>query len=255
MPPRTRRRPAGGRPDHHLQPDVRLPVPAGPEGPRHRHGGRPADRLPRCRQQASWWSLSCCSRWRCRWSYAVGTSLVVITLTSAVALAVRAGVGHRAPTGGWSPVLGVPPSRPRRPARRPGWRPASRPRRLLQHSPRWCSPSRSARPRRRCPPCSDHPARPRGSWHRLHDPLAPLLSPPPRRSTTMLSSRHLRDLPEDDLGRLRPARRPGQGRRAGLKLVHGTPRPRRRPPLHRGLPVPAVGALSGRPVDGVVNGR
>ena len=44
--------PAGARrPDHHLQPDLRLPVPSGAEGARHRHRRGPAHRVPRRRRR------------------------------------------------------------------------------------------------------------------------------------------------------------------------------------------------------------
>ena len=113
-PPRRARRarrapPDARRPDHHLQPDLRLPVPARPQGARHRHGRRPADRLPGRRAAASSSCPRCWSRSACRCEYAVGTSLVVITMTSAVALVVRAGSGV-APD--WGLVIALTAARP-----------------------------------------------------------------------------------------------------------------------------------------------
>ena len=43
--------PAVRRPDHHLQPDLHVPVPAGPQGARHGHGRRAAHRVPRRRRR------------------------------------------------------------------------------------------------------------------------------------------------------------------------------------------------------------
>ena len=190
-------RPAARRPDHHLQPDLRLPVPARAQGARHRDRRRPAHRVPRRRRRLPRRPRAASSPSRCRWSYAAGTSLVVITMTSAAALAVRAGAGV-APD--WrlvlpSPLAAVGGCRRRRPAR--GRTDTARLSAaftvLVARRRRLHRRAGPARPRLTHPPIPDH----------SHE-----------KENHHVSSSHVQDLRQDHLGRLRPARQPGDGRRA-----------------------------------------